>query len=83
MRIEETATLLAPQAGTRDERVGVTEGVPRNKLLLDRTRTTLAPELTVESVESFLFGVELVLVALDRFPREHGIQLDVGHGKSV
>lgn len=68
MGIEETFTEGAPQTCARDEHVGVVEGVVRYQLLHDRATTTLAPKLSVPGVEAFLFGIELVCVALDGLP---------------
>lgn len=57
MGIEETLAVEAAQACSRDERRGVAEGMPANKLFLDRSATTLALELPIEGIKPLLFSV--------------------------
>ena len=63
MWIKQATTKLTPEAGTRNERIGVIEGMPRNQLFLDRAAASFAAELSVESIKGPLFGSELVLIA--------------------
>lgn len=57
MGIEQALAVQAAQASAGYKRCGVIEGVARDELLLDRTTTALALELTVEGFKALLFCV--------------------------
>ena len=83
MGIEQALAGGTTKQGPRIERVGIVEGVALGVLLLDLSPAAFAPELTVESVESFTFGLELVLVACDSPSDCVRVHLDDRHLKSV
>ena len=72
--VDEVATALAAQQGSRPHGVLVREDVAAVELLDQRFPAARATELAVECVECLGLGRQNVLVPFDQFPGNFGIQ---------
>jgi len=76
MWIEQELAGLAAQAGPRDNRAFIGEGMPGDGLLLAPLFAVRTPELSVEDLERVRCWCELVHVPFDGLLGENGVHLD-------